>query len=444
MRAATLTHALAWVLAIVAAPALAQVARPGQASTPVLPTVADSDDLDGTSSSVAGLPGYPGRGFNLQAMVSTRYEDNLSRRPVKDDGVRIRPKATLSYGLGAGRIGLYAIGTYGRDIVRGNNLFAGADRHFYGGGAAMQLSRCNIDGGGSFKQNLVFTSDVALAGSFEQRTSQFGAAVSCQIGSALSVNGGISQATMGVVRRVTQALDSNRWTYNAGLALERPAFGRLSLDGSISDINLTGRQVLTPDGLVDDGLLQRSLRLGYSRNFGSRITLTLGGSYLDTAPKATQNVVIVDGLPQVVDRSSFNGAGYDAGLVVRLSPRLGLTGSASRNIRSNGFVGAQFIVVDTVEGGISYELPNGMTLAAGYNYRDSRFRGAVITSLEARLRNRDRFYRYFAHLGGKLGRRINLALDVSHNQRRSDPSVFNFDSTAVGFTLGFELGNQGS
>jgi hypothetical protein len=429
---------------LTALPAVAQMAPPAKGSAPVMPTSADSEDLEDESSGVASLPGYPGRGLSLMATVQTRYDDNLARRPIKDDGVRIRPKATLSYGLGAGRVGLYGIGSYGRDIVRGNNLFRGADRHFYGGGVSAMLSRCNLDAGASFRSNLVFTADVGVVGSIEQRTAQAGGTASCQIGSAISISGGVTHADLRIARQVTGAFDSKRWTYTTGVAFARPALGRISLDGSLSDIDLLGRQVQTPTGPQTDGLLQRSVRLGYQREFGSRLTLSFGGSYLDTAPKNTQNVIIVDGLPQVVDRSSFKGAGYDANLTFRLSPRLSLIGSASRNVRTNGFAGAQFSVVDLAEVAGRYDLPGGLSLTAGYSQRNARFRGAVVSAVESRLRSRDRFSRYFAQLGGNIGRRINFALDVSHNQRRSDPSVFDFNSTAVGLTLGFELGNQGS
>jgi hypothetical protein len=434
--------ALACALALFAAAPV--VAQPAKANAPVMPTVADTEDLEDASSGVAGLPGYPGRGFSLLANVQTRYDDNLARRPVKDDGVRIRPKATLSYGLGAGRVGLYGVGSYGRDIIRGNNLFRGADRHFYGAGASAMLSRCSLDAGASFRRNLVFTADVGVVGAIEQKTAQAGGTVSCQIGSAISINGGINHADLRVARQVTGAFDSKRWSYTAGLVFARPALGRISLDGSLSDVDLLGRQVQTPAGPETDGLLQRSVRLGYQREFGSRLTLSVGGSFLDTAPKSTQNVIIVDGLPQVVDRSSFKGAGYDANLTFRLSPRLSLIGTASRNVRTNGFVGAQFSVVDLAEVAGRYALPGGLSFTAGYSQRNARFRGAVVSAVESRLRARDRFSRYFAQLGGDIGRRINFALDVSHNQRRSDPSVFDFNSTAVGLTLGFELGNQGS
>lgn len=433
-------------LICIAVPAQGQVLpRTGVAGqVPATPIASDNDDISDNSNGVAGLPGFPGRGLSLRASVFALYEDNLSRLPVADDGVRVRGSAGGSYGVGAGRLGLYVVGDIGRDEVRGNQRLKGGDRLFFGSGVSANLSRCTFDVGASYRRNLVFMSDIILFGSLEQETKQYGAVANCAIGSAISFGGSVTRAEIAVLRGAGSAIDSNRWTYTAGAAFSRPAFGRLSIDGSISDIDLIGRQVLTPTGLVDDGLMQRSIRLGLQRDFGSRISLTLGGSFLDSSPKLASNIVFVDGLPQTIDRSSFSGAGYDAALIFRLSERLSLSAKGSRNIQANNFVGSQFQVVDQADFAASYKLSRNFTLSSGYSYRDSRYRGSVISSLETRLRERDEFHRYFARFSGKLGRRINYGIDVFRNERRSDPSIFNFTSTGFSMNLGIEFGNQRS
>lgn len=440
-------HAVVVVpLICIAVPVQGQVLpKTGVASqVPAAPIMADNDDIAENSSGIAGLPGYPGRGLSLRGSMFTLYEDNLSRLPVADDGLRARATAGGSYGIGAGRFGLYAVGSYGRDEIWGNQRLKGADRVYLGSGVSANLSRCTFDAGASYRRSLVFMSDIILFGSLEQETRQYGASANCSIGSAISFNGSVTRAEIGVLRGAGTAIDSNRWTYTAGAAFSRPAFGRLSIDGSISDIDLIGRQVLTPTGLVNDGLLQRSLRLGLQRDFGSRISLTLGGSFLDSSPKEASNVVFVDGLPQTIDRSSFSGAGYDAALIFRLSSRLSLTAKGSRNIQANNFVGSQFQVVDQADFAANFKLSQNFNLASGYSYRDARYRGSVVSSLETRLRERDEFHRYFARLGGRLGKRLRYGLDVFRNERRSDPSIFNFTSTGVSVNLDIEFGNQRS
>lgn len=429
-------------LAAASAPAAAQT-LPGQPVGDPVPTVDDNDDLETASAGVAGLAGFPGRGLQLNASFLSRYEDNLARRPVKDDGWRLRPSATATYGLGAGRLGFYATGTYGRDIIVANNILPATDRQRLGAGVAAQLSRCNIDAGASYARYLVLTTDIGQFGGIQQRTTQGGALLACRFGSALRLNASATFADIGLARGPgTSAFDSRRWTYTSGLSFTRPALGTLSVDGSLSDMSFTGRFVVTPTGQEEDGLLQRSIRLGWSRQFGSRLTLTLGGSYLDTGPKNDGTLIIIDGIPQVADRSSFSGGGYDAALLFRLTPRLALNARAGRSVRANNFIGAQFSVVDNLQLSTVFKLKDGITMSAGWDQLDSRFRSVATTALERVPRNFDKFDRYFANINARLGRRLRLALDVSHNQRRSDPAVFNFDSTGVGLTIGFELGKK--
>ncbi len=429
-------------MAGVAMPAAAQ-RLPGLVPNEPVPTIDDNDDLAAGGSNVAGLNGYPGRGFQLDASMSSRYEDNLSRRPLRDDGLRLRPTATVSYGLGAGRVGLYATGTYGRDIIIGNSFLREADRQRYGAGVAAQLARCSVDAGGSYARNLILSTDVAAFGALQQRNTQAEARAVCKFGAALQVSGGIGFGDTGLVRGSnTAAFDSERWSYNAGLAFSRPLIGTLSLDGAISDVTFTGRFVVTPTGNVEDGLLQRSVRLGWTRSFGSRLTISAGGSYLDTGPRVDSAQVIIDGIVQPATRSSFSGGGYDAGLLFRPTPRLTLNARASRSIRVNNFVGAQFSVVDTLLLSAQLRVGRNTTLSAGWDKLDARFRSTVVTPLEPLPRLEDRFSRYFATIGTRIGQRLSLALEVSHNRRISNPATFSFESTGVGLNLGFQLGKK--
>ena len=449
MRCAKLTALIALVAGTVVESAMAQSAAP---RTPVASPVIggsqggrnvgnDDDDLEGEG--VAGLPGYPGRGLAISGRFVTLYDTNLSRQPIKDDGLRMRPTVNGSFGLGSGRVGIYGVGTVGRDFIFGNQRLSGNDRHSYGAGITASLSRCTLDLGASYRRALTFMGDLAVFGALEQATTLMGANVQCRISSALAATASVTQGSTSVVRGLTTAFDSDRSIYNAGVQFSRPGLGVITLSGSSSDVVLTGRQVLTPDGLVDDGLTQRSVRLGYSRAIGSRINISLGASYLDTQPTATSNLILVDGILQVVDRDSVTGPGYDARLDLRPIPRLSLGIGATRGIRANNVVGARITVFNTIEADLSYKIGRSIGLSAFYQKRSNSFRGGVVTALEPIRRDADQFTRYGARVGFDLGRFLNLALNVNHNSRSSDLGIFNFDSTGVGLVLGFKLGKQG-
>lgn len=429
--------ALACGLMLAAAPALAQINPNYQPA----PRAFDNDDDPVRSSSgVPGLDGYPGRGLLLDLKVSSIYDSNLARQPIADDGLRIRPEVNARYGLGSGRLGLFAQGTYGRDIVYGTNRFPAADRVMVGGGLDMKLARCSLQAGGSWRRSLAFQTEATLFGGFQQEAAQAGLTGSCRIGGGLGINGSVLRSDFRTSRANSQAFNLNSWNYSLGLSLGSAALGQFSLTGSYSDSRMPGRLVVTPTGLFEDGLRQKSVRLGYARNFGPRIALTFGVSYLDTKPKLAAEVLLVDGVPQVVDRAGFSGLGYDGALDFTFTPRLGMQLTAARSVFANSLVGAQFTVTDVQALSFDYKLSSRYSFLVGAERRNNEYRGAFISGLDPTLRRNDEFSRIFGSMRAQLGQRIQLSLDVAHSLRRSNPAILNFNSTSVGLTLGLKFG----
>jgi hypothetical protein len=133
------------LIASLAAPASAQInpyAQTGSAGGD------NDDDPLRAPSAVPGLTGYS-RGLALTASIASRYEDNLLRQAVKDDGIRVRPSVSANYGLGLGRGGLFVQGNYGRDMIYGSRRVAASERMMIGGGLDFNLSRCTGQIGGS-------------------------------------------------------------------------------------------------------------------------------------------------------------------------------------------------------------------------------------------------------------------------------------------------------
>jgi hypothetical protein len=439
-----LKRALLAVLALVAAlaaPAAAQINPNAQTSN----AVGDNDDEPlRAPSAVPGLTGFR-RGLQLGASFSARYEDNLLRQAVKDDGVRVRPLVSGGYGLGLGRGGLFVQGNYGRDIIYGSNRVAPSERMMLGGGLDFNLARCTGEVGGSWRRGLSFFTEASQFGGFSQDTATAGFAAQCQLGGAFSINGSVLRSDVSVTQNaasggVANAFDIQRWSYSAGVGFGNPTLGQFNLGGSISDSTMPGRLILTPDGLVEDGLSQRSVRFGYSRRFGSKINVSAGISYLNTQPSTTVNVIFIEGIPQIVERPGFTGLGYDAAIDFSFTPRLGLAFTAGRNTNSAGIVGAQFVVATFWAAQLDYRLGSRYTLSTGVNLRDSQFRGAFVSQLDPVRRQSDDFTRIFGQFSARLGQRLRLSLDVAHSRRRSNPAILNFDSTGVGLSLGYQLG----
>lgn len=426
-----------------ATPALAQI-NPYAQSRGLGPADNDDDGLQAPTA-VPGLAGYS-RGLALDFSILSRYDDNLGRQPVKDDGLRFRPQASAVYGLGLGRGGLFVQANYGRDFISGTTRLRPSDRLMFGGGVDFQLSRCTGELGGSWRRALAFVTDATQFGGFSQELATAGFAAQCRLGSALSINGSVLRSNIETVRDsaglqpFSTAFNLQRWSYSAGLGFGTPALGQFSLGGSITDSRFPGRLVLTPTGIVEDGLNQRSARFGYARRFGDRISLSAGVSYIDTQPKTTLSVVLIDGVPQVVERPGFRGLGYDAAFDFALSKRLSVSVTAGRNTFANGVVGAQFTVANTWAAQMEYQLGRRFTVSAGVRDRQSNYRGSFNSPLDPVRRVSDDFTRVYGQFGGQLARRMRFTIDVAHNLRRSNPATLSYNSTSVGFSLGYQLG----
>ncbi|WP_353216592.1 hypothetical protein [Sandarakinorhabdus sp.] len=400
----------------------------------------DTDDGPVRSSiNVPGVAGFSGRGLLVTGSVGSRYEGNLTRQQPADDGVRITPQARAEYGLGSERLGLFLSGSYGRDIIRGNNILRGRNRADVSGGADFQLARCSGQTGGSFRQSLNLRNDATLFGSFQQRTTTIGLTGQCRLGSAISLNAAVNRVDSKSVGTVGRALDLATLTYSAGLAFNSNFLGRFSIDGTISQTDLPGRQVVTAGGLIDDALTQRSLRAGVQRQIGPRITLGLYGSYISSKPENDSPFIVVDSLAQFVDRSGFSGFGFDATVDMKLSNRLTLDLTAGRNVNSNGFVGALTTVSNTYA--ISAATRVGRySLIVGAQSRSNRFLGGVVSEFDPVPRQSDNRQTYFARVGGRLGQRLRFDFEVNHARRKSVPTFLSFTSTGAGLTLSAVFG----
>jgi hypothetical protein len=435
--AATWAGALIVFATIAPHPAVAQL-NPNKQAPP--PSGSDSDDDSSSASgSVPGLTGFNGRGLAVSAAMNSRYESNLARRQPADDGLRFQPRISADYGLGSSRLGFFVGGSYGRDIVLGNRFFGGGDRSSANAGVDFELSRCGGEAGGSFRRSLNLRGDSALFGAFQQGSTAYGIAVRCQIGRALSLNAGYTSTSAQTEFGVSQALNVDAKTFTGGLGFDGRGLGQFSLSGSLGDLDFPGRLVVTPDGIVEDGLSQRTLRAGYIRRIGARLVVSLGISLLDNQPGVKSSLVIIDDVPQFIDRSGFTGLGYDASADLQLSSRLGLSFSVTRGVNSNPFVGA-FLVISNGYAFSANTKVGRYELSAGARVRRSQFQGGFASDFDPVPRRNDTLQSYFVRFGGRVGNRIRASVELNHNRRKANPAMFNFVSTGVGLNLGMAFG----
>jgi hypothetical protein len=415
------------------------LARPGAPVDRI--RAGDTDDQPlGAGSAVPGVSGFRGRGLALGASFETRYDDNLSRFAVKDDGFRLRPEARGSYGLGSERLGLFVNGSVGRDIVIGNDFQRGRNRYAIDGGVDFAVSRCDGEVGGSFNESLLFLGDVAQFGQLPQRNTTAGVAAGCRIGRALSITGSVARQTSTITTH--PAFDFRSWDYRLGLGFGNERLGRFGINAFRSDTTQPGRLVITPDGVRPEGFQQSTVGFSYSRTLGQRGSVQLGVTYIDSQPSIAASLLLIDGVPVFVERQGFSGIGFNGLLLLQVTPRLSLDLAADRSAVPVPQIGALFNVREGFQVAARYNLGARKQLAGGFEWRRNDFRGSFANDAEALPRSDDRFQRIFASFSGQLGQRVRYTFDVAHSRRRSNPALFNFDSTSAGLVLSVDFGRR--
>ncbi|WP_310498832.1 outer membrane beta-barrel protein [Sandarakinorhabdus sp.] len=406
----------------------------------------DNDDPPAQRGGITSVPAVNGRGWNLSAGVTTRFDTNLRRRDGGAQGWRVTPLVQGSIGMPIGRQQVFLGANIGRDYLFGDDKLPNRTRFAVGGGVNWRLGRrCNGQVAADYRENLALFSELAVLEDNTQSTRTVGGNFSCQVGGALGITGGITNTDLTNSRPAQRLFNNRGTTFNAGLTYGRPTLGQFSLSGSLDTRMFPDRQVNdgTTGLLVDDGVDVYSARFGYSRGLGSRLNVSLGASYIDVKPKPSSQIVFVPDIGFVVaPRSNFSGPGFDAAITYNSGNRITAGFSASRQVRSSANVGALFIVSSTVAADFDYRLNRSLTAGFGGSYLDNSYRGSVASGAETRARIKDNLWRVYGQINYTPIRMVTVGLEVAHQRRTSNPADFSFRSTTVLLNLRANFGRS--
>jgi hypothetical protein len=404
----------------------------------------DTDDnATLTRTSVVSVPRVDGRGWQLNLSLQSRYETNLVRRDPQEAGARLTPLASGGIGLPLGRQQLFVGGRFGRDMIYGVDQLPSRNRYAYGGGLGWQLgARCEGVMGAELSRNIAIFDEASATLDNALRLVTYGGEANCKLGGRLSLSGSVSHRSFANSNPLRVSFDNEGETYTLGLNYVVGPFGTVSLTGSVDERRFVGRQTLTAAGLQTDGLLNRSLQLGWSRDFGSRISVNLAGTFIDASPKPNSQLVVINGVVTSVDRNPFSGAGYNASLTFTPSDRLSLSVLASRQVRATPNVGALYIVATTAQADLLYRMSRRLSFGAGVSRFENQFRGAFVAPGESRIRVKDVIGRYYAQINYAPRQRYGLSLEASYFKRDSVPTSFSTSSFAVVMNLKVNLGRN--
>jgi hypothetical protein len=428
------------VAALATAPALAAPSRAG-------------DDRDFGDSSLTSVPAISGRGWILQGSVRARYDTNIRRlgtlQPLPAGQQRAdfltTPTIEAAVALPVGRQQLFAGAEFGRDIYARNTQLS-RNRYRFGGGVNLRAgSRCTGSVGAEYSSKQVQLSEIAGLRGGVQNILTYGGEANCQAGVGLGFGGSIRRVAQRNSELARQLLDLDSTVFSPQISYALPVFGRFSIGGSYNKAVYKRRPVILTDGSSAlDGVDIASGRIGFSREVGSRLSVSLGASYLNASPKP-QTVLVSPGpaLPLVpIVRGTFSGIGYDGAITYRAGARLTATLQARRDVQANANVGAQFRVTKNYGIDLDYRLSRAISVGTGATFDSNRYRGAFVTPDEPLLRISDRITRVYGTISYAPVKLYNVALDVAYQNRVSVPAFYSFKSTSVMLRLGVRLGRQ--
>jgi hypothetical protein len=428
----------------------------GVASIAVTPAAAQraaGDDNSFARGSTAVAP-VVGRGFRIEGVLGTLYDTNILRldsqgspRPGQSKGdFRISPSVSAGYGMPIGRQQIYVGGLVGRDFYVSNNRL-NKNRYVVDGGASLRAGRsCSGSLTGEYQRRQSLLSELSsFDGNNVQQTQLYAVAVECAPPVGIGFGGGAQRRIVDNddIRRALFDVRQNSFDAHANLGAGR--IGQFSLGGSYSTIDYPRRLVTVATGTDSDGLTIYSGYLGFSRPIGTRLSLSLQGSYnrAKPNPRVIQQVVTIFDIPVGVvpiDRKGYSGGGYSAIISYHPSSRLSTDLSASHSINNSSNVGALYSISDIIGAEVSYNLRPSLTAGLGGSYTKRAYRGSFGSGAEPLARNADESQRVYARLSYSPVALYNIDFEVGHQRRKSDPVTYSYSSTTARLTLHVSLG----
>ena len=426
----------------------------GTALTPAVAQRSSGDDNSFARSATTVAP-VQGRGFRIDGTLSTLYDTNILRlggsrlvtRPGEKKGdVRFSPSVSAAYGMPIGRQQIFIGGLVGRDFYAQDTRL-NRNRYVIGGGANLRAGRsCSGSLNGEYQRRQSLLSELSdFSGSNVQQTQVYAAAIECAPPVGIGFGGGATRRIVdnADVRRSLFDLRQNSFDAHANLGAGR--IGQFSIGGSYSTIDYPLRLVTVTGGTDSDGLDIYSGFIGYSRPIGTRLSLSLQGSYnrANPKPKTIQQVITIFDVPIgtiPIDRKGYSGGGYSAVITYRPSTRLTTDISASRSVNNSSNVGALYSVTDLIGAEVSYALRPSLTAGLGGSYINRKYRGSFSSGTEPIARNSDRNERVYGRLSYSPTALYDVDFEVGHERRKSDPVIYSYSSTTARLTLHVRFG----
>lgn len=390
-------------------------------------------------------------GLSFNAVGEVLYDSNVLRAlpagQAHRDDFRYSPALSGQYVRALGRTQLDVNALVGYDFNQYNTYLN--RNHFAAGGSltARAGASCTVAATGNYsnRQNGIRSfgnavpsppgtgdlppDDVGRLIDNRQIFVAYGGSANCgSPGGRLSFGGAANHSgvTNGAASRAFANSDSDVFSLFAGFGVFRP--GSLQLNGSYSTIGYPNRLIIPGVPVtarsLNSGVKTYRVGLTYSRPIGTKLTGSIGVSYLTARPGGNQ--------------SPYSSPAYNVSLAYAPSDRLSMSVAGSRNILASTTAGALYRVVDQVQASVQYQLGETITTRANVGLTSNNYKQSFdIPGEPARRSESSKVFGLGASYSP--GRRYDVSVFVSDTIRSADPSLYNYNSVKASVTLAVHI-----
>jgi hypothetical protein len=363
--------------------------------------------------------------INLQ--LGVQYHSNVSgaagafasARGLSRSDTIFSPAAAINYSKQLGPLTLFSQGTVGYDFYANNDIL-NRERIGVLGGAAVQMSGCQLTGRGTYMRRQSDLEDLNIG--VTKNTEEdiiAGADVVCNGFGRLVPSVSVQQTWANNSANTRFSSDYESFSISGALMYQAGSFGDISLIGQYLDTDFQNRLIPVFAGFQNDGYKVYSGGLRYHRELGATFDITASLS---------QTSLDYDGVAQ-----NFSGLTYDAALTYHPDSRLQLTAYFARQTNASNRLGAAYSIDQILQGDASYRLTSRLRAGLGVSNKHQKFAGAdLIFATDITKQSVTSFY---GSLGFNITSRMNLAFIARNVQRHADLAAYSYADNQVGLTL---------
>jgi hypothetical protein len=366
--------------------------------------------------------------FSLQATARETYDSNVAQSGAAAAAQRgITPQDTIfspfvagGLTLPLGRQSLFLKGSVGYSLYSKDSVLNSGDVNVEGGfDARFRSCEAKLTGGYSYQrtslQDLAVTVTRNIADTESIRVDgDCGGQIG--LGPTLSV---VQQWSSNSARSLFPS-DYRSITATAGIAYRRPAFGELSLIGSYGQTDFPNRALLAGPATTQDGYRNYSVGVRYVRRLGARI-------------EGTVRIAFTTLEPYVAGVAGYSGLDSSADISLHVSSRLQAHFSFGQAPIPTIVSHATFSLERHYSAEADYTIGPKLSLKLTGSETNDRFSGdALVSGLDIQ---RESIGTVSGDLRYQLNRRFAFQLDVTHQVRSADVSIYDYTDDRVGLSI---------